>query len=243
MISVPNVRPDPEAVVVARQRIMASIEDARYHGGAFGPGVAGLEGVGDLITWISNAARTQWDAAVSQLRNLAGPFFSLGPQLDAAKTKLDRASILAGKDPRISKATADRISALQMQNRTLRNDHDRLDTKVRDLLRKAGYVERGQVPPEGLGIEPVTVVIGISAIAVIAAVVGAMVIHSGKAREHLRELALVEAGLLTPDQLADIRKESDKPMDLFGVAGLGKSLAVVALVAAAVWFIPKRRAL
>jgi hypothetical protein len=235
------IRPDVEALRVARNRMYDDLESARLYGGAFGAHVAGMEGIGDVISWLSDSARAKWTAAIAQLRSYAGPFFALRPQLEAARVKLARAAERAGKDPRIPKATADQVSALQSQNATLRSEQGRLELKVRSLLEKVGFIEAGQAPPGGLGIEPVTIVIGLSAIAAITVVVGAMVIHTQRAREHLRQMELLAAGLITPAQLSEMREDEKTAFDPFGVAGMGKSLALVAVVAAALFFIPKPR--
>jgi len=233
------IRPDVETIRVARNRMLDDLEHAYQYGGAFGAHVSGMEGIGDVITWISDTTRAKWTAAISQLKSYAAPFFALGPRLEAARARLARAAEIAGKDPTVSKATADRVSALQSQNATLRSEQGRLESKVRTLLAKVGFIEQGQAPPGGLGIEPVTIVIGLSAIAAITAVVGAMLIHTQRAREHLREYDLLEAGLLTPAQLERVRPAGG---DALGLASAGKSLALVAAVAAILWFIPRTKA-
>jgi len=64
-------------------------------------------------------------------------------------------------------------------------------------------------------------------------------IHTQRAREHLREYDLLEAGLLTPAQLERVRPAGG---DALGLASAGKSLALVAAVAAILWFIPRTKA-
>jgi len=99
------------------------------------------------------------------------------------------------------------LTDLEDQRQSLMGGQTSLEGKVRLVAGKMAAVEQGQVPPGGLGVDPVVTPTIILAVAGAAAVVaGLVVIHTQKVYTLGKLLKSVENKVLTPEEAAALQR-------------------------------------
>jgi hypothetical protein len=194
-LTVPDSMPDiPEDADYSSREL----DDLEFEGFYSGPLAPGLSGVMDSVTayWTD-----RFNKALAYFKGLLAKFWATRAQLETDLALADHAIAVAAENPKVSDSQRDQLENLRGKIKDALDSQGSLENRVKQVQEKVAVITGGQ--DKGLGIVPI--IIGAAAVAVVAAVAGAVYMHMRSADEIHSQLDMVAKGVLSAEQIATVK--------------------------------------